>query len=233
MQYLFYCSIMTKSIERTRAVELRRKGKSYSEIKEIMRVSKSSLSLWLRNIPLTEEQIKKIEGNKERAIERFRETMRLKREKRLLEYYKKQKKSWLPLSEREFFLAGLFLYWGEGNKASRHTISISNTDPTMLVFSLMWMEKSLKIPKESIKAALQLYSDMDVEEAMDYWSYILGIPKSRFNKPYIKKSTRSSVDQKGFGQGTCNLIAQNTVIKENLLMAIKSIADFYLEETQI
>jgi hypothetical protein len=95
------------------------------------------------------------------------------------------------------------------------------------------MTKSLNIPKESIKASLQLYSDMYVEKATDYWSRILGIPRSRFNKPYIKKSTRSSIDQKGFGQGTCNLITQNTVIKENLLMGIKSITDYYLKGIKI
>jgi hypothetical protein len=224
---------MTKLIERTKAIHLRRKGKSYSEIKRIMGVSKSSLSLWLRDIPLTEDQIKKLKGNKDKAIERFIETMKLKREKKLLGYYKRQKKTWLPLSDRELFLAGLFLYWGEGNKASRHTISISNTDPTMLVFSFVWMTKSLSIPKESIKASLQLYSDMDVEEATNYWSHTLGISRGRFNRPYIKKSTRSLIDQKGFGHGTCTLIAQNTVIKENLLMAIKSIADYHLNSTKI
>lgn len=224
---------MTKFFERAKARQLRREGRSYSEIKRTMKVSKSSLSLWLRDIPLTDGQIKKIKGNKEKAIERFIETMKLKREERLSDYYKKQKKAWLPLSNRELFLAGLFLYWGEGNKASRHTISISNTDPTLLVFSLVWMTKSLNIPKESIKASLQLYSDMDVEKATDYWSRILGIPRSRFNKPYIKKSTRSSIDQKGFGQGTCNLITQNTVIKENLLMGIKSITDYYLKGIKI
>lgn len=224
---------MTKFLERTKAIELRRKGKSYSEIKRIMEVSKSSLSLWLRDVPLTSDQIKRIKGDKEKAIERFIEAMRFKREKRLSSYYEKQRKTWLPLSDRELFLAGLFLYWGEGNKASRHTISISNTDPTMLVFSLIWMIKSLNIPKGSIKASLQLYSDMDIEKAINYWSCILGIPRSQFNKSYIKKSTRSSIDQKGFGYGTCTLFAQNTVIKENLLMAIKSIADYHLKGAKI
>jgi hypothetical protein len=218
---------MTKFKERAKAIELRKEGKSYSEIKKLMRVSKSSLSLWLRNKPLTEEQVKKIAGNKERAIERFRETMRLKRENRLLKYYEKQRKIWLPLSERELFFAGLFLYWGEGNKASRHTISISNTDPKVLVFSLCWMTTALKIPKKSIKVLLQLYTDMDVGKTTAYWSRLLRIPRSQFNKPYIKNSTRSSIDQKGFGYGTCTLMAQSTVIKENLMMATKGIADFY------
>ena len=224
---------MTKIIQRRETIELRRQGKSYSEIKELVRVSKSSLSLWLRNIPLTDNQLKRIKNKKEKANERFRETMRIKREKRLSDYYEAQKGKWLPLSTRELFLSGLFLYWGEGNKASRNTISISNTDPDVLKFSVLWMTKSLGIPKDSIKVALQLYNDMDVGIAIDYWSRELEISKNQFNKPYIKLSTRSLVDQKGFGHGTCNVIAQKTEIKENLLMAIKAIADFYAERAEI
>lgn len=38
---------------REQAVALRIEGKSYREINEVIGVSKSSLSLWLREVPLT------------------------------------------------------------------------------------------------------------------------------------------------------------------------------------
>ena len=41
---------------RETAVAMRREGRSYREIREVVGVSKSTLSLWLRDIPLTEEQ---------------------------------------------------------------------------------------------------------------------------------------------------------------------------------
>jgi hypothetical protein len=223
---------MTKFAERSKVRQLRKEGKSYSEILKIIKVSKSSLSLWLKDIPLTEDQIKRIKGNKERAIERFIETMKLKRQKRLLDYYTKQKEKWLPLSDRELFLSGLFLYWGEGNKASRNTVSVSNTDPNVIKFSILWMIRSLNVPKNKIKVSLQLYSDMNIDKSIDYWIKELNIPIEQFNKSYIKTSTRSLIDQKGFGHGTCSVSIQNTVIKENLLMAIKAIADFYSEKVK-
>src|SRR5206468_706973 len=40
---------------RAEAVALRLEGKSYNEIKNILGVSKSSLSLWLRDVALTDE----------------------------------------------------------------------------------------------------------------------------------------------------------------------------------
>ena len=45
--------------------------------------------------------------------------MRKKREKRLKEIYKAQKKLILPLNNQELFLAGLLLYWGEGTKSEQ------------------------------------------------------------------------------------------------------------------
>ena len=38
------------------AVAMRREGRSYREICEVVEVSKSTLSLWLRDVPLSEEQ---------------------------------------------------------------------------------------------------------------------------------------------------------------------------------
>jgi hypothetical protein len=82
------------------------------------------LSLWLRNYPLYEERIKELQKKgwkrSEASRERFRNTMRRKKEERLREFYEEQKKLLFPFSKREFFLAGLFLYWGEGVKKSTH-----------------------------------------------------------------------------------------------------------------
>lgn len=218
---------MTKFVEKRKVIELRRRGKSYSEIKKIVKISKSSLSLWLRNIPLTEKQILRIKGKKEQTIERFRETMSRKRARRTSGYYVDQSKKWLPLSDRELYLAGLFLYLGEGGKTSRNTVNICNTDPSVMKFVLFWMLNSLKVPKNEIRLNLHLYSDMDIEKESNYWLKQLGLTKKHLNKPYIKKSRKTDLDQKGFGHGTCSLCVHNTVLKENILMSLRAITDNY------
>lgn len=218
---------MAKLIERRKVIELRLQGKSYSEIKKIVNVSKSSLSLWLRNVPLTDEQILGLKEKKERAIERYRETMKLKRMRRSSSYYKNQVKKWIPLSDREVFIAGLFLYLGEGNKVSRNSIGITNTDPSVIKFALYWIINSLKVPREKIYISLHLYNDMDIEKESDYWLRELQMEKSCLRNPYIKESTKTSLDQKGYGHGTCGLLVHNTVIKENILMAMRAIIDNY------
>lgn len=218
---------MTKTIERRRVVSLRKKGYTYSEIKRVIQVSKSSLSLWLKQYPLKPLQLKRIQVIKQKAIERFRETMKMKRINRQQKHYDEQKKVLFPFSKKELLKAGLFLYWGEGNKASKNAISISNTDPSVLKFGLYWLVKSMGIEKKDIKIYMHLYSDMNIKSEITFWSRELNIHRGQFIKPYIKNSKRSNLDQKGFGHGTCNIVVHNTILKEKILMGIKSIADYY------
>lgn len=144
----------------------------------------------------------------------------------MLRYYNQAQDYLSPLSKKELFIAGLFLYWGEGGKTHNSCISISNTDPGVLQFTLLWMRKALLIPKEKISVLLHLYSDMDIDETIDYWSNILLIPKNQFSKPYIKKSGKVTIDYKGYGHGTCMLKSYNTEIKQTILMSIKAFSNY-------
>lgn len=218
---------MTKINELRKALSLRKEGKSYSQIKKELKISKSTLSRWLRSIPLTKNQLVNLRDRNQERIEKFILTMRLKKEKRLDQYYQHEKSRILPLSTKEIYLSGIFLYWGEGNKTSRSSISVSNTDPEVLKFTIFWMIKSLKIKKEKIKIYLHLYSDMNVKQEINYWSDQLNINLKYFSKPYIKKTRKIFINQKGFGHGTCTVVFNNTQLKETLLMSIKAISDFF------
>src|SRR5215469_1646631 len=122
---------MTKNLLRRQALVLRKLGKSYSQIRNELGISKSTLSVWLREYPLTKEQLRQLNYFNEIRIEKFRQTMQLKREIRLQKYYKEMKRTILPLSNRELLLTGIFLYWGEGAKTTRSQVHISNTDPAV------------------------------------------------------------------------------------------------------
>ncbi len=217
---------MTRIATRRHVLELRKLGKSYSQIKAELGVSKSTLSVWLRKYPLSKEQIRLLRDVSEIRIEKFRQTMQLKREARLLSYYNEVKGTILPFSKRELLIAGLFLYWGEGGKTLRNQLSITNTDPAVLQFSLYWMIKALDISKDKIQVFTHFYDDMVVDDEINYWSKILKLPKNQFGKPYIKESKRINLDQKGFGHGTCGLRVSNTVIKEKILMTLKVISEY-------
>jgi len=219
---------MARLKDHEKALELRKKEMSYSQIKKILKVSKSTLSLWLRDYPLSKEKIRELRDCNERRIERFRETMRKKREKRLEETYRIQKRLVLPLNNREFFIAGLLLYWGEGAKSQKTGLSISNSDPSVIKFFIRWLNKSLNISKKKMRVWLHLYKDMNIAKEIEFWSKILKIPLSQFGHPYIKKTSSKRINHKGgFGHGTCNLRINSVPLAEKVFMSIKAISDEY------
>lgn len=221
---------MAKLKEKRQALKLRKQGKSYSEIKEVVNVSKSTLSRWLRDYPLGEERIRLLRDLSERRIEKYRQTMRIKRKKRLQGFYRLEKRKWLPLSKRELYVVGLFLYWGEGAKLLKSALSLNNTDPKVVKFYLYWLTKILRIPRKKIKVYIHLYSDMDVNKELRFWSKELRIPLEQFIRPYIKQSKRIDIDHKGFGHGTCALAVHDVRLKEKIMMGIEAIADYYSEK---
>jgi len=222
---------MTRVIERRKVIKLRKNGKTYSEIRKELNISKSTLSDWLRSYPLTKRQLilleKSIKRNKKLAIEKFRVTMQMKRERRLSDLYKQERMYWISLNRREIELAGIFLYWGEGNKRLNGPIALNNTDPHVLKFMLYWLRNIFKIPQNKIRVHLHLYSDMNIQQEIAFWSQELRLPLSQFNKPYIKESTRTNIDHKGIGHGTCGLAVNNIRLKEKIMMDIKAISDYY------
>lgn len=218
---------------RRKAIELRLQGKTYSDIKKELGLAKSTLSDWLSKYPLTKEQLELLGKNRKNkkkvAVEKNRITKQKKREARLRLTYEAEKQRWISLSQRELELAGIFLYWGEGSKSLKGALSLNNTDPKVLKFTLCWLTHALHIPKEKIKAFVHLYNDMNIKQELQFWSQELQLPLTQFSKPYIKESKRIDVDHKGFGHGTCGLIVHNTRLKERVMMAINAVSDLYSE----
>jgi len=214
--------------KREQALILRKQELSYSEIKRQLQVSKSTLSLWLRDYPLSLERISALGANNEKRIERYRETRRKTKEMRLEKYYIEQKKNVFPLSKRDIFIAGLFLYWGEGSKARFREVFVSNTNPSIINFFIKWMETVFKVPKSKLKFRMHFYEDMDIKKEIAFWSKILNVSETQFTKPYIKKTSSLRINEKGsFGHGTCNAGIYDARLSEQVMMAIKTISDKY------
>lgn len=209
---------------------MRKDGASYSQIKRRVPVSKSSLSLWLRDMPLPEARLRELRDFSATRIERYRNTRRKVREDRWTAVRAKAKQDIGLLSERELFLAGLFLYWGEGGKTKVATTALSNSDPAMIRFFMHWLA-ALGVPKEKLKVHVHLYSDMDIALELEYWSNVLALPMSAFRKPYIKKSKRADITySQRHVHGTCNLIYDNRDVSEYILQALECIREDFARE---
>lgn len=211
--------------EKSKAIKLRKQGYSYSQIKKELGISKSTLSGWLANYPLSNKRIRELRDNNPRRIENYIQTMQKKREAKFLIEFERAKKDIKSISGRELFIAGFFLYWAEGGKTRRNTLTLSNTDPAMLKVYLKWLIL-LGVSKNKLKIRLHLYKDMDRDKEILFWKKELGLAQSQFQKAWIKNSKMTDLTYKNnFGHGTCNILLHNTIITVYVLMGIKFIAN--------
>lgn len=217
---------MARRIDKNKAIKMRLSGMSYSQIKAEIGVSKSTLSLWLRDIPLTDKRLRELRDFNQIRIEKTRITKQLKRTARLKKVFDAVSKDIGKLSRRDLLIAGFFLYWAEGGKTQTHAVILSNTDPAMLRAFISWI-LLIGGSMKKIYFRLHLYSDMNEVDEIQYWSNELRVPKESFKKSYIKKSKLSELTYLTRGHGTCNAIVPGRDISEYVFQGLARISSFY------
>ncbi len=219
---------MAKFKEKERAIILRRKGASYSQIRKILKVSKSTLSLWLKEYPLSEGRIRELRDWSAQRIEHYRETRRRTRDTLLKNIYEEERGKILPLSKRDLLIAGLFLYWGEGSKTKVSETRLTNTDPGMIRAFIRWATEILGVELDYLSARLYLYRDMNVKSEIQFWAQEIGLPISQFRTPSIKKTNRLGLSYKnGFNHGTCHIMLSNAIVSKKVHMGLKVLRDYF------
>jgi hypothetical protein len=218
---------------REKAINLRVKNQlSYSEIRSQLKVSKSTLSYWLREMPLSKEKISELRkkgwSKGEASRERFRATMREKRDQKAGLVYEKQLEKLRNLSSVSLYVAGLMIYLGEGDKKNNYRIGLANTDPFIIKFFIKWLVDFMDVRKDKIRAELHFYENMDFVKEKNFWKKELGFKDSQFYKTQIRKLVKNSFSySESFRHGTCSLFLQGAEKKTEVMMAIKAFLDIY------
>src|ERR1700690_42424 len=116
--------------DKQQAILLRKKGKSYKEIKVALNVPKSTLSGWL-SAHQWSKKVKNLLIEKSKIYSSSRMQWLAKAQKKQLSkiYIQAEEEAakefelfkWFPL-----FIAGICIFWGEGDKISKHQVRIAN-----------------------------------------------------------------------------------------------------------
>jgi len=220
---------------REKAIRLRLdKRASYSEISKILKVSKSTLSYWLKDFPLNKEEIlelrRKCWSKGEASREKYRLTMRTKKEDFAREMYSEKFEKMKNFSKDSFFTAGLMLYLAEGAKKKESAIVLANTDYRVIKFFIKWLKEFMTIIPKDLRIQLHLYENMDIQKEVIFWIRALGLKKSQIYKPSIRKLQKGSFTYgESYRHGTCSLYAFGVKKTTELLMSIKAFVDLYLK----
>jgi transposase len=179
---------------RERARELRGQGWTYNEIQAELGCSKSSVSLWVRDLPHPEPRCTPEEqrARMNAGLARLRAEQDQVRE----ETKRAAAADIGKLSDRELFLVGVGLYWAEGAKdkpySHREQVLFVNSDPGMISVFLAWLDL-LQVERERLRFRVMIHESADVPGAEHYWADHVGADGGSFNKTTLKKHNPKTV----------------------------------------
>lgn len=177
--------------EKIKAISLREKGRSFNEIRKKIKVSKSTLSLWLKDVKLTSKQKQRLYVTlRQKNAYRLAKMNQDKKETRIKVIVGQAKKEIKRLIKNPLFLAGLMLYCAEGDKSDlREVVKFSNSDPILIKFIMRWFREVCHVPEEKFKICLHIYELHCRKNIENYWSKEINIPMRQFYKTQIKPTS--------------------------------------------
>ena len=158
------------------ARELRAEGKLLADIATELGVSKSSVSVWVRDVDFTPS--KRRYGPQRRPNRLHDEKLR-----QIEELNREALECIGTLTDAAFFAAGIALYAGEGSKTDG-SVRFANTDPSMVRFFCAWFRQFFEFDESRLRVRVYLHDGLDLEAAEAFWSQVTRIPRGQFRKAY-------------------------------------------------
>lgn len=214
---------MSENKFKGRAVLLRKKGYTYSEICRDLgyQVPKGTMSYWCKNIELTPLQKKRRRKENLKHLDRVRgkalETNRLKQETflRSLRDRNHYLNEIVDIDTQKIALA--MLYLGEGYKWKSHRgLQLGCSDPLLISLYLKLLNCCYGIRPDSLKCRISYRADQDISKLQKHWSSLTGIPLTNFYKTKPDPRTLGSKTQKRGYNGVCVVSGGGTEIQQEL-----------------
>jgi hypothetical protein len=176
---------------KAQARELRGQGLDYGEIAERLRVSKSSVSLWVRDLPVPERL--SYEECRKRSAEgthRYWEAERAIRTERHATERATAAAEIGELTNREIIIAGALVYWCEGSKTkpyrrSSDRVIFMNSDPGLIKFFLRFLATA-GVAREDLVFGVSIHETADAEAAQRFWLEVTGADSTHFRRATLK-----------------------------------------------
>jgi hypothetical protein len=193
---------------RLKARELRAEGLAYNRIAAELGVSKSSISLWVRDLPRPPRLSYDEHRSRQAAgVARHWADERLRRGAARAAIAAAATVQIGRLTERETLIAGAIAYWCEGskNKPGRRRsdrIVFINSDPAMIKFFMRFLDVA-GADRRDLVYRVHIHESADVADAQRYWLELTGADASQFRRPTLKRhrplTNRSNVGEQYHG----------------------------------
>jgi len=197
------CRPNAKDALRAKARTLREQGLPYHRIAAELGVSKSSVSLWVRDLPRP-ARLSYAESRKRSAegVRRYWETERAVREARREAARSAAAAEIGRLNRRELLIAGAIAYWCEGSKSKPYNrqdrVIFTNSDPAMITFFLRFLGAAGVAPN-MLTYRVYIHETANVRAAEHFWLELTRADPAQFRRSILKthqpKTVRKNVGE--------------------------------------
>jgi len=200
-------------LKRQEVIALRLKGESYGKIAKILGVSKSSVSVWCRDLKLP-QAIQKIIDDRIQHSRIYLVAYNQKRHESVQAENKKIRKEASQqissLSKKELLLVGTALFWGEGYKKAENLRSphlcFVNSDSDMIILFMRFIREVMKVSDDRIRSLIHVYPSINNKKAINFWAKITGLPKDNFCiTEHISRASQGRRPYNSLPNGTLDL----------------------------
>jgi len=186
---------MARTKEKIKALKLRQRGNSINEIAQKLKVPKSTVSVWCRNVKLGQEQIKRLAERQKSGSYKGRMNFLEKIRSERLFQTRKLKEEGLKeikhIGDRDILMAGIAMYLSEGaTSESNEEASFTNSDFRTILFMMKWFKMICGVADDRfvIQIRINKIHKNRIREIENYWSKLINIPLSQFSKTVLIKS---------------------------------------------
>jgi transposase len=182
---------------RARARQLREQGLAYNQIAAELGVSKSSVSLWVRDLPRPERL-----GYEEccrrvaEGVRRYWATERHVREAQREATRAAAAAEIGTLTQRELLIAGAIAYWCEGAKNKPYLrqdrVTFMNSDPGLITFFLRFLDAA-RVGRDRLIYRVLIHESADVVAAEQFWLALTGAAPDQFRQTTLKRHNPKTV----------------------------------------
>jgi hypothetical protein len=182
---------------RAKARQLREQGLAYNQIAAELGVSKSSVSLWVRDLPRPERL------SYEECCRRVAEGVRRywAAERHVREAQREATRAAAAaeigaLTQRELLIAGAIAYWCEGAKNKPYLrqdrVIFMNSDPGLIMFFLRFLDAA-GVGRDRLIYRVQIHESANVAAAEQFWLALTGATPDQFRTTTLKRHNPKTV----------------------------------------
>jgi predicted transcriptional regulator len=216
---------MAKTVLREEARRLRSQGYSVKAIENQLGVARSSVSLWVRDIVLTEAQVITI-----RTSERYVKSKKHGAEANAAKH-RALRKAYQQMGRLKacegspLHHAGCMLYWAEGEK-SKNTVNFVNSDLNMMLLFVRFLRDEMQVADDKISIRIHCHTtDVDeIERIESFWTELLQLSASALRRRYIKQKGEST--RRILEYGVCGVKVHSTELVQHIYGAIQEYGGF-------